>query len=135
MVRSFAEFAAGCRRWTARLFVFCAIALLPQVAGATCGDYLAQPEHNLRDAAPHRDAAPMSPPKFPCRGPSCQRSTPPLPMPAPVSAPQTTDQWACADGTSVEAPRSSLPHGLTPDAPLPMGDPLGIERPPRSIRW
>lgn len=104
-------------------------------AEATCGDYL---DHSANEATAEHAAADFqqdhSAP-LPCDGPNCRRApeSPGLPVP-PAPPTFAGERWACLSGLAAVPPNSA--GRLIPDDELllPGGDPLALERPPRSVR-
>ena len=104
-------------------------------AEATCGDYLDHPgnsataEHAATNFLQERSAP------LPCDGPDCRRApeSPGLPVP-PAPPTFAGERWACLSGPAAVPPKSG--GRLIPDDELllPGGDPLSLERPPRSAR-
>lgn len=117
--------------WAVCLLVCGVVFSLPRIVEATCGDYLDLPEHATHRTAPLLNDRPLDPPQRPCRGPNCQRSTPPAAPSAPFSIQRITDQWACASGAAWNLPPQSQPQATAPGASGADGHPLRIERPPR----
>ncbi|MBX3442923.1 MAG: hypothetical protein KF774_10995 [Planctomyces sp.] len=112
--------------------VACLVAVLPQAAEASCGDYLlhrgmTSVEMDAVAVAHAEPAAPASP--VPCRGPGCRQAPPPVPLLPPVEVQVRSDLTAvlCSPDAST-AGRVDV-QSLWSDRAL-AGHPLSILRPP-----
>lgn len=108
--------------------------LMPETASASCGDYLAHPQHPLavhRMAAGPQSEHGMPVPTRPCNGPSCRRNDAPMPVPAPAPVQLTGERWATVPDGAIALPMNATFFAQFAEEFFPSALPARLDRPPK----
>lgn len=103
----------------------------PKTVAASCGDYLAHPQHPLtlhRLAADDQDTpAPVRP----CNGPSCRRNDAPIPAPVPAPLRLIGERWATVLDLDLASPVNASFVARASEERCLSALPARLERPPK----
>ncbi|HET6425221.1 MAG TPA: hypothetical protein VFG20_16150 [Planctomycetaceae bacterium] len=106
--------------------------LAPKTVAASCGDYLAHPQHPMalhRVATEDRDTpAPVRP----CNGPSCRRSDAPTPAPVPAPLRLIGERWATVLDLEIVSPANASFLARASEELCLSALPARLDRPPKA---
>lgn len=109
--------------------------LAPRAAEASCGDYLAHPQHPLMHGetaqlfSRQSEDAPVAP--RPCHGPSCRRNDAPIPVPTPAPVRLLGERWATVVEFELVLPTAATFFPESTEDLLPSTLPARLDRPPK----
>lgn len=107
---------------------------VPKSADASCGDYLAHPQHPMMAGhpamnSPAKSDGPIVPP--PCHGPSCRRSDAPMPVPTPAPTRLIGERWAAVLEFDVVLPTATTLFPALAEEVCLSALPARLDRPPK----